>query len=60
MIKCKLKCDKNYGGEGNWVDVDYIDTNIIKDIIDRGTTHTRCFSCELVSLLCVSKELLLY
>lgn len=35
MIKCKLKCDKNYGGEDNWVDVDYIDTNIIKDIIDK-------------------------
>ena len=35
MIKCKLKCDKNYGGEDSWIDVDYIDTSIIKDIIDK-------------------------
>ncbi|MGL4571734.1 MAG: hypothetical protein ACRCVJ_11795 [Clostridium sp.] len=35
MIKCKLKCDKLYGGIDGWQDCDCIDDKLLINIVDK-------------------------
>ena len=39
MIKCKLKCDKNYGGRNESIDADFINTGILSEIINKFTEN---------------------
>lgn len=51
MIKCKLKCDKNYGGQYPLVDCDIISQVLLKAIIDKFTVDNE---------LCVTEEVVDY
>lgn len=37
MAKCKLKCDKEYGGRKGCIDADFIDTQLLYDILKNFT-----------------------
>lgn len=51
MIKCKLKCDKNYGGQYPLVDCDIVSETLLKEIINKFTVD---------NVLCVTEEVVDY
>lgn len=51
MIKCKLKCDRQYGGNYPWVDCDFMDYSILKEMVEKFTVD---------GILCVTEEVVDY
>lgn len=37
MIKVKIKCDKHYGEHKGWIDANFVDNNILSQIIEKYT-----------------------